>query len=96
MEGLRTVLRLTLRVRVARHVPRFLSVLELCTCANSSVKLNMPQPASRVTNGSSSIESMWRRSSISQVGAMDQFDRFEDFTVGFITSSLASLFWKVT
>ena len=30
--GLRTVLMLTLRVRVARHVPRFLSVLERCTC----------------------------------------------------------------
>ena len=30
--ALRTVLRLRLRVRVARHVPRFLSALERCAC----------------------------------------------------------------
>ena len=49
------------RTRVARHVPRCLSELELCTCrslfdARPSDKLNIPQPGGQVTIGSLSIE----------------------------------------
>ena len=46
---------------VAGHVPRFLSVLDLCVCvgvffANSSAKLNIPQPGGQLTTCSSSLQ----------------------------------------
>ena len=59
--------------------------------ANSSDKLSVPQPGSRVTTGSLSIEHVEAISSF-QVGLLDQFDWLKVFIVGLITLSLTLSF----
>ena len=89
MEGLRTVLQPTLKVRAAVPLCTGAVYSSDSSSANSSDKLNMPQPGGHVTASSLSTERV-EEIFTSRVGPIDYFDWFKDFIIGFITSSLAS------
>ena len=81
MEGLRTVLQLTLRVRAAVRLCTGAVYSSDSSSANSSDKLNMPQPGGHVTASSLStghVEEIFT----SRVGPTDKFDWFKDFIMG--------------
>ena len=83
MEGSRTVLQLTLRVRDAVPLCTGAVYSSVTSSANSSDKRNMPQPGGHVTASILSTEH------VEEIFTSREFDWFKDF-IGFITSSLAS------